>query len=201
MKQEDKTELTKLKILTAAINEFGTKGYSGGSLNNICGRGIPKGLLYHNFKNKDAVYLACIDECFSRITKYLEEAQIGSDLHLYLEARLKFFQCYTEEAHIFFEALLEPPIHLQSEIAPLRRDFDLLNHRLYHQILASLSLRDGISEDDAMAYFTMMQNMFNGYFSSPAYRAISFQDKVKAHETNLKKLLDFMIYGIARGEK
>lgn len=52
MKKAEKTELTKKKILHRAMQEFGSKGYRGASLNAICEAGIPKGLLYHNFKNK-----------------------------------------------------------------------------------------------------------------------------------------------------
>ena len=70
MKKAEKTELTKKKILHQAMQEFGSKGYRGASLNAICEAGIPKGLLYHNFKNKDALYLACNDttpeECLSK---------------------------------------------------------------------------------------------------------------------------------------
>ena len=59
MKKEEKTELTKKKILAAALQEFGTNGYRGASLNAICESGIPKGLLYHNFKNKDYAKDVC----------------------------------------------------------------------------------------------------------------------------------------------
>ena len=65
MKKEEKTELTKERILTAAMEEFGEKGYAAAALNNICAAGIPKGLLYHNYENKDALYLACVKRSFS----------------------------------------------------------------------------------------------------------------------------------------
>ena len=60
MKKEEKTELTKSKIFAAAIQEFGTNGYATGSVNNICKTGINKGLVYHNFKDKDELYLECV---------------------------------------------------------------------------------------------------------------------------------------------
>lgn len=42
MKKELKTELTKEKIILAAIDEFGRNGYYGSSLNSICDTGIAK---------------------------------------------------------------------------------------------------------------------------------------------------------------
>ena len=43
MKKEEKTELTRKRILAAAMKEFGENGYQGASLNRICDIGIPKG--------------------------------------------------------------------------------------------------------------------------------------------------------------
>ena len=92
MKKEIKTELTKEKILSAAMMEFGTKGYAGGSLNSVCSAGIAKGLLYHNFKNKDALYLACAERCLERLMEHLKKENVCSDVHHYMETRLQFFQ-------------------------------------------------------------------------------------------------------------
>lgn len=46
------------------MQEFGSKGYRGASLNTICEAGIPKGLLYHNFKNKDA-FAECLWDIYA----------------------------------------------------------------------------------------------------------------------------------------
>lgn len=197
MKQEMKTELTKEKIIKAAIIEFGTKGYSGASLNAICNSGISKGLIYHNYKNKDAIYLACVKHCFFDLTDYLKQQDIGANFQKYMSARLCYFNEHKKEAHIFFEAVLQPPIPLQIEITELRTEFDMLNLELYKKILSSVSLRSGVTKKEALSYFTLMQTMFNGYFSSPAYRDLPLSERMIAHEENLSKLLEFMLYGIA----
>jgi len=46
-----------------------------------------------------------------------------------------------------------------------------------------------------------MQTMVNGYFSSPAFQNMAWDEKVKIHESIIPKLLDCMLYGIAEGEK
>ncbi|WP_195269623.1 TetR/AcrR family transcriptional regulator [Eubacterium sp. 1001713B170207_170306_E7] len=197
MKKEEKTEITRERIMAAAMREFGEKGYSAASLNAICGAGIPKGLLYHNFKNKDALYLACVAKSFSALTAYLREKDTGSDLRGYMDARLRFFQENEYATRLFFEAILQPPEPLKKEIKDLQKDFKALNLALYQKMLSSLTLRQGVSEADALAYFSLMQDMFNGYFSSPVYSNLPFSDIVSAHEVNLSKFLDFMLYGLA----
>lgn len=198
MKKEEKTELTKKKILSAAIEEFGTNGYQGASLNAICQAGIPKGLLYHNFKNKDALYLSCVEWCFQSLTKCLREAQIGNDLEKYMQVRMNFFREHKMEAHIFFDAVLQPPEKLYPEICMLKKEFDELNRGFYREMMSSLQLREDVSYEDAMRYFTMMQEMFNHSFSCQNYGTMSLSDKIEIHERDLPKILDLMLYGIAR---
>lgn len=197
MKKELKTEMTKERIMEAAMAEFGSKGYFGASLNQICSAGIPKGLLYHNYKNKDALYLACVRQSLDRLTFYLKNLEAEPQLYTYMNARLCFFQHHEYEARLFFEALLQPPVHLQKQIKELRSELDELNRYLYERILDSLLLRSGITKETAMEYFILLQNMFNGYFSSPALSGLSLTETIQVHEQQILTLLDYMIYGIA----
>lgn len=200
MKQSDKSKITYDRIIEAAIKEFGINGYDGASLNHICDTGISKGLIYHNFENKDAIYLACVECCFNTFTDFLKSLAIRADLQLYMNARLRFFSENADLGKIFFEAVLKPPKHLQSQISNARKRFDDLNHKLYQSMLDCIVLRTGVTEEDAMDYFTLMQTMFNGYFSSPAFRKIPFCEIIACHENKLSKLLEFMLYGIAERE-
>ena len=200
MKQEEKTGLTKERILQAAMQEFGTNGYAASTLNTICSdHAISKGLLYHNFAGKDGLYLACVARCFSDVTEHLEANGIPDDLENYMHMRLQYFSGHPHHARIFFEAMLQPPAALSAQIRDLRKDFDLLNRKIYQAALSKVTLREGVTEADAIAYYEIMQVMFNGYFSSPAYAKKDFQVLVKDHEQWLSKMLNLMLYGI--GEK
>lgn len=200
MKREEKTRLTVSKILEAALEEFGTNGYAGGTINHICKSGINKGLIYHNFKDKDDLYLACLKISCGKLLSLIEESGCASDQLNYMNTRMSFFQNYPKEAHIFFEAVLQPQEHLQDSIQDILQPFEDINERVYRAAVSSVTLRDGVTEESAIAYFRQMQRMFNGYFSSPAYRHMTLDQQIKEHETSLPKLLDFMLFGIAKGE-
>ena len=197
MNQKEKTEKTKERILQAAMEEFGANGYAGATLNNICKTGISKGLLYHNFSSKNELYLLCIHRSITKLTAYLKQQNLDSDLETYMKARLCFFQNHPLEARLFFEATLQPPPALKNQIAEQRKEIDAFNVDLYKKAIAKVSLRPGITEKDAVAYFRFLQDMFNGYFSSPACRDMSLFEKITVHENNLSKLFEYMIYGIA----
>lgn len=200
MKKSDKTELTVSKIIEAAINEFGRNGYSGGTINNICKTGINKGLLYHNFSGKDELYLTCLNLSCKKLIHHIQEKGGAKNPASYLAARINTFSLYPDEAHIFFEALLSPPIHLAREILPALSELTALNEQMLNQLLDHVTLRDTVAREDAVSYFHMMQTMLNGYFSSPAFCNISLEEKMDLHEKLLPQLLDFILYGIAKGD-
>lgn len=201
MKKSERTELTISKILEAAINEFGKNGYSGGTVNNICNTGINKGLLYHNFEGKDDLYLTCLNHSCQKLLNYLREQDRTENLESYMSARMDFFNKHPDEARIFFEALLSPPLHLSDKISQMISEFNVLNEKMYNTTLDSIILRDGISREDAVSYFHLMQLMLNGYFSSPTFQNTNMFEKVEIHEMIVSKLLDYMLYGIAKGVK
>ena len=60
VKQNEKSAQSRERILAAALEEFSRRGYEGASLNAVWEeRHISKGMLYHHFKGKDALYQAC----------------------------------------------------------------------------------------------------------------------------------------------
>lgn len=199
MKQREKTELTVKRILSAAIEEFGANGYAGGAVNNIYKTGINKGLIYHNFESKDAIYLACLRISCEKLVEYVQSRNCPDDLMQYMNVRMEFFKAHPNEAHILFDALLNPQPHLANQIRDAMRTFEALNERIYRSALKTVTLRDHVTMDDALTYFRQMQTMFNGYFASPACCSTILDEKILIHETNIPKLFNFMLYGIAKG--
>lgn len=206
MKQNEKTKRSYDKILQAAIAEFGAKGYESASLNNICSvNQISKGLIYHNFKNKDELYLICMKTCFDVITAYLRSTKYVSEnvqmsIQNYLHLRQVFFQEHPDYSGLFFQALLYPPKHLADEIYTIRHEFDAFNTAYFKELLGQLQLRDGITAELAVEYFTLFQEMFNGYFQKRACKNHNVHTLAKEHEIHINKILDFMLYGIAKEE-
>lgn len=73
MKRDEKTQIMRRKIMDSALAEFSRQGYGASSINTICtAQNISKGIVYHYFKTKDVLYLACVEECFQQLTEYLQ---------------------------------------------------------------------------------------------------------------------------------
>lgn len=204
MKQQEKTQRTQERILAAALAEFGENGYEAASVNAICGRSqVPKGLLYHNFKGKDDLYLQCVKLCYDQMLEYLSSQQPAcydalENMEMLLALRQRFFSDHPYHANLFFHALLQPPRHLLPQLKEARKEFDSFYLDRYRSALSGLSLRDGITEKKALEYFTIFTEMFNGYFQSKAEQGSEYRALMKAHEDKLFEMLDMMLYGIAK---
>ena len=194
--------MSKQKIIQAALREFGTHGYEKSTVNAICSQSmISKGLLYHNFSGKDQLYLACVENCFSDLINYMQSDRTQMDLPRYLKRRLQYFTENPLCARIFFEALLQPPKELTCEIGKIKKEFETFNRNIYRTALSHLKLRQGITEQDALEYYEIIQETFNCYFSSPSYFGREIRSVIAEHESKLEKMLDFMFYGIVEREE
>lgn len=201
MKKAEKTQMTIQRIMDAAMREFGAHGYDGASINDICkNHDISKGLIYHNFSGKDELYLLCVGRVFDEFAAHLKSHAMDGSTRAYMDLRYQFFSARPLASRIFFEAVLQPPAALAAQIRARKAALDKINLEIYRAVLRGLTLRPGVDERDAIAYFSMTQEMFNGYFSSPAYTGAAFDDVVQNHEAWLGKMLEFMLYGIAKGE-
>lgn len=74
------------------MEEFGVNGYAGGTINNICKKWINKGLIYHNFKDKDELYLVCLESSCKKLVSMIEESDCVSDQLQYMKLRMHFLR-------------------------------------------------------------------------------------------------------------
>lgn len=207
MQRDLKNKMSKEKIFNASIAEFGTKTYENASLNNICNDNqISKGLIYHYFQNKDELYLNCVKACFEELALFLDSqdydfTNFQKCIKKYMAARYEFFCQYPYYSYLFFNTLLQPPSHLKHEIKELRKNFDSQGVHFYKLALKHIVLRETVTEEEAMEYFFMFQEMFNGYFQSQRPESSNLNTLIEFHEKKLSKILNIMLYGIAKEEK
>lgn len=204
MRKEEKTRLTREKIIQAALREFGEKGYYGASINAISAAGINKGLIYHNFRDRDALYLACVkrslDDMVGQVTGWMD---VDPDLD-YFTARMRFFRSEEMEARIFLETAIHPPAELAEDIRACRKELEVINRREFEKLLGRYRLRPGIRREDAFLWFQYMQDSYNAAFfrrEGQNGSGQNFQELLERHEKGAEKFLDLMLFGIADREE
>jgi TetR/AcrR family transcriptional regulator len=200
MKRTERNLQSRQRILASAMAEFSEKGYGLSSINTICAADdLSKGILYHYFKDKDEVYLACIQACFDALTAYLQEHKPDgcdgeSRLRAYFEARLGFFQENPQYHRIFCGAVISPPPHLSQRIKQARDGFDALNLELFTDILDSLRLRPGITKAQVVDIFFQFQNFIGTQHQFD-------QDDGAAYESACQMAVSVLLYGVIQPEE
>ena len=203
MNREEKNALSRQRILEAALEEFSQKGYEAASLSNVCAeKGISTGIIYHHFKDKDALYLLCVEDCFTRVSAYLQEAAgklsctAEEKLAAYFDARLRFFALQPVYLGIFAEAAFNPPVALAEEIACRRQGFDRLNADVLTSVLGKATLRAGLRAEAVVEDFRMYMDYFNLRFRSAFRSGRGIDEILTEHENKCRRQLDILLHGV-----
>ncbi len=202
MKQEEKNQKSRAHILEYAFAEFADQGYLGASVNAICAAGkISKGLLYHYYADKDALYLACVEECFGQLTEFLkantpEQGAVEAQLEGYFATRVDFFRAHPVYQPIFCEAVISPPMHLTAEIQTRKQSFDDLNITILENLLQPLPLRPGVTMAEVVDTFRQFQDFINANDQTSGMNTQEFN----LRDQRCKKALDILLYGVIARE-
>ncbi len=71
MEQRKKSELTQIKILAAAENEFAEKGFAAAKIDEIALKAdVNKRMVYAHFESKEGLYKRVLDTVYGRRTEY-----------------------------------------------------------------------------------------------------------------------------------
>lgn len=202
MKRDEKNLISRRKILDSAILEFAAKGYGLSSINTICTTGeISKGILYHYFKEKDELYLVCIQELFDALTQHLTDAladQRGTPedrLERYFEARQGFFQAHPLHHKLFCDVAISAPQHLAPAIGEIKGEFNALNISVLTKLLQELKLREDLTVESAVETFRIFQDFANARYRMEPWQPLDLEQ----HEQACKRSLDILLYGVVAG--
>nr|WP_122012276.1 TetR/AcrR family transcriptional regulator [Maliibacterium massiliense] len=203
MTQQERQQRSQQMILEAALAEFGTHTFDAVSVNSICAKHhISKGLLYHYYPGKDALFLLCVGETFTQLNAYLrahvqcDPQDVSGGLQRFFLARQTFFAQHPQHRQVFENAVFHAPAHLKEEIARLRAPLRATNCRIISGIINQTVLRPSLEAQEAFAYFESVECLF--WTLLETYQHQAHAGAAEDFEQTAKKLLDMVLFGIAR---
>ena len=201
MTQKERQERSRKAILRAALEEFGRAGFDAVTMDSICaGHGIPKGMMYHYYPNKDGLFLACVGEIFRSLHQFLTDnreavAQLPAleAVKQYFLLRETFFRDCPEQKRVFENALLSPPEHLEAQIRELRAPIKGENDRFLQRVFDRIDVREGVSREQAARYLSSAYTLFWPLLKHYREHTADLDEMLKGSE----EILDMMLFGIA----
>ncbi|MCM1989433.1 TetR/AcrR family transcriptional regulator [Oceanirhabdus seepicola] len=206
MNREQQNKISRERILIASLKEFGEKDYSSASINNICKNNkISKGLLFHYYKNKDEIFLLCVEKLFIDLSVYLEEnfqltdSNIEENLRNFIQKRFEFFNKYPYYEQIFFTATFNPPKHLIYEIDTLRKPVKKTNRCFCHEILDGLNLKSNVTTEQVVETIIGLGNYL--HMKMQHDNLLSVDEKscmIEKYTKEYVNMLNMLFYGIVK---
>lgn len=131
---QERSELTRAKIITAAAKQFSSSGFDHTAVTDICTEaGVSKGAFFHHFPTKQALFLAMLDHWLADIdlqlaTRFENSANVADGLVKMAALTSEVFNSADGQLGMFLEfwnqAIHDPEIW-KATVAPYRRYADL----------------------------------------------------------------------------
>ena len=184
--------------MDSALAEFSRQRYGASSVNTICSaQDISKGIIYHYFKTKDDLYLACVEECFQLLTQYLknglsEGKSAQEQLEAYFAVRMTFFREHPVYQPIFCQAVISPPAHLAAEIQARKQPFDALNAEILKNLLEPVPLCPQITREEVVETLQQFQDFINAKYQAANMGTREFEQR----DESCRKALHILLYAM-----
>jgi TetR/AcrR family transcriptional regulator len=199
--QSERADLTRSRILDAAISAFSESGLAGARTEQIAeAAGVNKALLYYYFKGKDALYAAAIDEVAERVVRNSMAAMLSASTageQVVMAALNHFDRIHSQPA---FQSLMQQEmmrLHRGEEnaLAPLvEKVFRPMMTRLRESLAEGIRTRELIRADVwQIMYSAFGANVF--YFLSAPMVGLVLQSNPldrSAMEFRRKAAIEFL---------
>lgn len=185
------------KILRSALLVFSEHQYNKASINMICTQAnLSKGIVYHHFKDKDELYLVCLQKSIDDVEAYLRShiilsGDLEADIEQYFTVRSKYFHENTTLSGVYLNALTQLPHHLKDKFDTMNQTVVAFNKGLMKEMLSGVKLHTLINLDDAMEYMEVLIQSMN---QEPLEHSTTIEEK----EERMKRMILIMLYGIIR---
>lgn len=202
MTQKERQDRSREEIYRAALEEFGTLGYDNVSMERICTQhSISKGMMYHYYSNKDALFLLCVKQTFADLKLHIEhnidalvEQDILETIKNFFMIRECFFQLHPKQKVIFEDAMLHPPKHLTMQIQELRAPIREVNRQFIHQLVQKMPLRAEIDPQKAARYLESIEYFFQSVLQN--YQGNHPKEDLHEMFAAAGEMLDMILFGI-----
>lgn len=205
MQSQEKSEISRELILKAAILEFGEHGYEGASMRRICkASDVSNGRLFHHFKDKEELYLACGKYVFQMFAAHIETFALDAaqnleenSLRLYMHWQ-NFWRIHPETDEIIIQLRLYPPIPLRKEICAIRRRYFVTPlKQILHDMFSFYYPNDPKQQSFLTGvWMTVLDYTFIGVGMPKADLYSTMEDWLQSQYRIFHKMLTAFLYGL-----
>ncbi len=186
-------------ILSAALSEFSERGYYKANTNAICEKaGISKGLLFHYFGSKKALYLYLLEDVMKEMTRRLyayvgmEKTDLFDLITATSLAKMRVGAEMPEGYRLIYEAFLATPDELSEE---MKRSFRNTYAEQRAQVLLLVDaskFKPSVSKERAVdLLLACTEGIFNRYYE--LYRHMTPEEALPHMDSIRQELIESLL--------
>lgn len=186
-------------ILSAALSEFSERGYHKANTNAICEKaGISKGLLFHYFGSKKALYLYLLEDVMKEMTRRLyayvgmEKTDLFDLITATSLAKMRVGAEMPEGYRLIYEAFLATPDELSEE---MKRSFRNTYAEQRAQVLLLVDaskFKPSVSKERAVdLLLACTEGIFNRYYE--LYRHMTPEEALPHMDSIRQELIESLL--------
>lgn len=204
MRQNDKSEISREKIIETATKEFNNYGYYGASVRRICrDGGFTNGRLFYHYKNKAELFLGCVESCYELMSEHLERFRF--DYYLDLEQNLfvlydwqcEFWLFNSDKIHLFAESRLTPIPEIKDGAHSSRYRSYMSKLKSILREISALYYPNDLARQSAIigAYITITDYAYLSFGISNTDTYTNLTDWIQIQKKALRKVLKLFLHG------
>ena len=200
----DKKEL----ILSAGMKEFSQKPYKEASTDSITKAcGISKGLLFHYFGSKKALYFYCLESAMEKLTAQAQSKEEVNDFYdiLFSSMDQKFALCihYYDEMHMVNMASRDAATEIVQQKAEMMQKYaiqiKMKSAETIRRALQTLHFKHDENLQMTVEGISLYINaVLNKYLIQYQTTPDAFFQNRDAIKSEMKQYLDMMLFGICQ---
>lgn len=200
MNRDKQKEFTQRKIFNSALYIFSNHAYQNASINMICKyANISKGIVYHYYKDKDDLYMQCVNASINKYYGFIsglsfKKDTIEENILYYFEKRQDFLNQDQDLNRLFNRVLYEKPSHLVNLIEGQLQIVTNKNKDLLVEMLNGIKLINNLTTSDAVDYINMVFQSLQFY----EYEIFKTGDEHKKVIEKINQMIKTICYGIIR---
>ena len=205
MTQQERTCASRALIVEGAIREFGQYGYERASINRICTEnGISKGRMFHQFKNKEEIFRASVEDCYEGLTAYMQafapvpDRTLAENFHSYFQHRQNYFLERPYAPLLMYEVVQHPPAFFKQMSFSIREQFERQNLQLLREIFThSSQTMDVVDPELALQTFHIASYFIHLHIGYPNWDVHGDMRAVSERSLEMfDNVIHMLLYGV-----
>lgn len=194
-------------IIDAAMICFAKNGYTKTTTAAICQQAnVSKGLLFHYFSNKKALYLFCIQAAIDDYVQIIDKIDVSNlsftqTITTFSQIKIEYFLKHTTRYEVLVSATLTPDPEIKLEVDKLINNYIAASLKILELMMKKMQLKPKIDPSKVLQIIlSLTTNLEKKYQKELLDPNVDVKITLERMTEEILELIDYLLYGVSYQE-